>query len=310
MIRFIHILALSFALICPAYATGGNYKTEHISIMFRDSERGNRRIPIDIYYPVNRDHQGVMATENANERFPVICFGHGYLISGKWYEHIWKMLVSGGYIVIIPGSESGLFPSHRALAKDLGFAISEIYRLDADSSSPLYGRIDHTRCLMGHSMGGGSAFVAASLQDDITAIAVLAPFETKPSAVEAASSVGIPSIIFAGENDCITPPDKHQLPIYNSSASKDKTYVLIREGNHCQMGVSHPKCNKAERISGCSENSISNDDQLKILAKYLIPWLDFFLKGSTESGVLFDSFHGDDTSVVIARSGPLVSASN
>ena len=221
MIRFIHILALSFALICPAYATGGNYKTEHISIMFRDSERGNRRIPIDIYYPVNRDHQGVMATENANERFPVICFGHGYLISGKWYEHIWKMLVSGGYIVIIPGSESGLFPSHRALAKDLGFAISEIYRLDADSSSPLYGRIDHTRCLMGHSMGGGASFIAAAGSIDADAIVTLTPYEIRPSAIASATRVRVPTLIFSGTADCITPPEKNHLPMYEKSAAEE-----------------------------------------------------------------------------------------
>jgi len=53
----------------------------------------------------------------------------------------------------------------------------------------------------------------------------LAPFDTRPSAIKAASSVIVPTLIFAGSNDCITPPEKHQLPVYNSSASPDKIYI-------------------------------------------------------------------------------------
>ena len=58
---------------------------------------------------------------------------------------------------------------------------------------------------MGHSMGGGALFAAANLLAGTDAIVALAPMNTKPSAIQAAASVKIPTLIFAGANDCITP---------------------------------------------------------------------------------------------------------
>ncbi len=68
---------------------------------------------------------------------------------------------------------------------------------------------------MGHSMGGGAIFIAANLKSSVDAIVALSPLKTKPSSVQAASSVKVPTLIIAGSNDCITPPDEHQVPIFN-----------------------------------------------------------------------------------------------
>lgn len=277
-----------------------------ISLILRDSARKNRNVPVDIYYPEGSDKVNFSLGQESGERLPVICFGHGYLISGVWYENIFKVIVPEGYIMIFPASESGLFPSHMTLAEDMVFALDEIIRLGSDRTFQLYGRIDTMKCLMGHSMGGGSLFLAANLSHEVRAAVALAPYDTKPSAVEAASGFNIPTLIFAGSNDCVTPPEKHQIPIYNSCASEDKTFLLIKGGTHCQMGVSHPKCNFGERISGCRNESISQTEQLGIIKKYLIPWLDFYLKGDRESGILFDSLIDEDEGIEYMQSRPLL----
>ncbi len=274
---------------------------EKISLVLRDSERYNRKVPVDMFFP--SDAGDKESTLN-RKKLPLICFGHGYLISGEWYSHVYELLVPEGYIVIFPASEDGMFPSHKKLAEDMVFAINEIEKFGLDSSSPLYGRVDTIRCLMGHSMGGGSMILAATMTSDIDAIIALSPFDTRPSAIKAASSVKVPALIFSGSNDCITPSGRHHLPIYNSLSGSDKTYILIKGGTHCQMGVSHPKCDVGEKLAGCREG-ISQDEQLKILSRYIIPWLRFFLYGDVCSGEEFDSGIEKDNAVEYLRSRPL-----
>jgi hypothetical protein len=216
------------------------------------------------------------------------------------------MIVPKGYIMIFPASESGLFPSHKTLARDMIFALDEIIKLGSDRSFQLYGRVDTMKCLMGHSMGGGSLFLAAGMRDDIQTAIALAPYDTRPSAIEAASDVRIPTLIFAGSNDHITPPSKHQVPLFNSCASKDKTYILIKGGTHCHMGVSHPKCSTVERGSSRRDPVISESEQLAILSKYIVHWLDFYLKGDRESGSQFDKDISGDGAIEYSQSRPLI----
>lgn len=303
--KLFFILTCLFVIIICYNGFSQKYETSVVKYKFIDSERGNRRVQVDIYYPY--DSAGTHSTgySACGERFPVICFGHGYLISGNWYSYITEILVPEGFILIFPGNETGLFPSHRALAGDLSFAVNEIKKLDLDSSSPLFGRIDTLSCIMGHSMGGGSAVLAAGSSRGIRALVALAPYDTRPSAVKAATLVKVPTLIIAGGNDCITPPEKHQLPIYNSAGSYEKTYILIKGGTHCQMGVSHPKCSMGERISGCRDVSICMEQQLSILKRYLIPWLNYYLKRDTEAGSTFDSIIRSDTEIEFLRSCPL-----
>jgi len=277
---------------------------EKLSLVLRDDARNNRKVPVDIYFPSVTGEDSSDVSSNPQSKLPVICFGHGYLISGIWYRHIVDMIVPEGFILIFPGSEAGLFPSHKTLAKDMDFALDQISKLGNETSSVLYGLADTVKCLMGHSMGGGSMFLAANLNKEAKAAVALSPFDTRPSAIKAASSVKIPVLIFTGSNDCITPSGKHHLPIYNSLGSELKTYILIKGGTHCQMGVSHPKCSAGEKIAGCREG-ISQEEQLRILAKYIVPWLKYHLKGDTDAGVQFNSFVGQDSAIEYIQSRPL-----
>ena len=298
----------AFLFIC-ASVTAQQYNIGHTSADVRDSHRGNRKIRVEIYYPERQENTVLREDEACPERFPVICFAHGYVMSPDLYGNIGEALVPEGYILAFPYSETGMFPSHQALSEDLALILAETERMGSKTGSPLYGIVDTTSCLMGHSMGGGALFAAANIHAGIDAIVSLAPMNTKPSAIQAAASVEAPTLIIGGENDCITPPDMYQIPIYNFSASADKTFILIRGGTHCAMADSSRVCTLAEKFSGCNEG-IAAKEQHQILKKYLIPWLDYFLKGDMENGKLFDMTITGDRGVDYMRSRPLITGAD
>jgi dienelactone hydrolase len=153
-------------------------------------------------------------------------------------------------------------------------------------------------------MGGGSSFTAASRHTDIHALVTLSPHNTRPSAILAASLVTVPTLIIGGTKDCITPPEKHQVPMYQSSASIDKTLILIMGAGHCQMVDQNSTCNFGERMKGCKPG-ISHEDQQKIIYRYLLPWLKFNLLGDIDAGSHFNMDIESDPAIEYMRSRPL-----
>ena len=124
------------------------------------------------------------------------------------------MIVPEGFILIFPGSEAGLFPSHKTLAKDMDFVLDQISRLGNETSSALYGLVDTVKCLMGHSMGGGSMFLAANLNKEAKAAVALSPLDTRPSAIRCFIGVKIPCTDFFRKQRLHNTIRKHHLPIY------------------------------------------------------------------------------------------------
>jgi dienelactone hydrolase len=292
-------------LIACCGLAGRDYSIGHTSIVMYDAERGNREIRATVFYPSDADGYNAPLALSSAGKFPVICFAHGYLLPTDTYENIWEALVPRGYLIIFPETESGLFPSHDDLADDLGFALSEITRYGLNEASMFFNRIDTMQCVMGHSMGGGAALTAASkFPDIIKGVVVLAPYNTKPSAIQAVTAMALPTLIISGSNDCITPFAEHPLPMYYGSVSPHKTLINIIGGSHCQMGGSNTLCRFGEIMSGCKAD-ISQTEQHKLLAKYITPWLQFFMKSDRNAGRLFDSILTSDTSVEFLRSRSL-----
>ena len=293
-------------ILFSAFQLYGQYSVQHCKLILRDAERGNRRVPVEVFYPEKLLVNDSCVDYVTSRRFPVICFAHGYLLSGKSYQHLVDMLVPEGFIMAFLSSGDGLFPSHRRYGKDLRFLSADIGRYGSDPSSPLYGMVDTMRCLMGHSMGGGATFLAAADNGSVHAAVALAPYNTRVSAFDAAAATSVPTLIFSGSNDCITPSEEQHLPMYERSSSSYKTYILIHGGNHCYMGVSFEKCVIGEKMAGC-EPGISETEQLRILARYMVPWLRYFLKGERDQGIRFDDALRSDTTVTWLQSRPLVS---
>ena len=143
-------------------------------------------------------------------------------------------------------------------------------------------------CVMGHSMGGGASFLAAQLNPNVKTLLNFAPAETNPSAIQAAATISIPTLIFAGVNDCVTPPNTNQIPMYTGLISSCKTLISIIGGSHCQMANSNFFCGIGE--SSCTpQPTITRTAQQNKINSYLLPWLDFQLKGNCAQGNLFDT---------------------
>jgi len=281
-----------------------HYEIGRMEVEFIDHNREDRVIKAFILYPADSAGTGVPVASPDSEGFPVIVFGHGYLMSVDAYHNIWECAVPEGFVVVLPQSESGMFPSHRELGTDLAFLLDEMVRLERDLISPFFERLRPYGCLMGHSMGGGAAILGAMQSNKVRGLMVLAPLDTRPSSAEAAQYLTIPSLIFAGSADCITPPEKHQVPIYKSLQSNHKTYISINGGSHCQMAENNRLCNFAESSYNL-EPGITREEQHSILERYIIPWLRFYMYGDSNSGRRFDQQLETDPAISFERTGNL-----
>lgn len=269
---------------------------------FIDSSRKDRMIEALIFYPADSAGSNVPVAMPVRGGFPVIVFGHGYLMKVNAYRNMWERTVPDGCVFVLPQSASGMFPSHKEFGLDLAFILDEMIRLTGDSASDFSGRLLPYGCLMGHSMGGGAAILGAEHSENVRGLLVLAPLDTRPSSAEAAKEVSIPTLVFAGSKDKITPPEKHQLPIYESLQSSQKAYISILGGSHCQMAEDNRICNFAES-SFNRESGITREEQHVILDRYLIPWLKFSLYGDASAIREFKQQMESDTAISYLSKG-------
>jgi predicted dienelactone hydrolase len=120
-----------------------------------DTSRNNRSIATEIYYPADVSGNNVAVTTSTTIKFPILSFGHGFVMTWDAYQNIWEALVPEGFIIAFPKTEGGLSPSHANFGKDLEFVLSALNALGLDAASLFYNRIDSMKCVIGHSMGGG-----------------------------------------------------------------------------------------------------------------------------------------------------------
>ena len=116
-----------FILIIASFHLYGQ-QVGHTQITFIDSSRNNRSVPTEIYYPATVAGNN---TPIAPGVFPVISFGHGFVMTWSAYQNFWTDLVPEGYILAFPTTEGGFAPVHAAFGADLKFLISEIQTNEA-----------------------------------------------------------------------------------------------------------------------------------------------------------------------------------
>jgi hypothetical protein len=205
---------------------------EHFSgWMNQTIQRGTRNLNCRIYYPAFSEGSNAEA-DTLNGPYPVIAFGHGFFMQTSYYISLFKHLSGHGFIVIAPQ-----FPDvqHSELADDLIYCLDFIRSQNMNSSSRFYNLADTLRTgVSGHSMGGGASLLAASRDDRILVAAPLAAAETTPSAIAVMEYIKGTIYLLAGEKDGITPPQTHQIPMYNNGLPL-KALLSIKEGNHTKF---------------------------------------------------------------------------
>lgn len=276
---------LLFSFVSKHFVSAQTFQVGHIQQTFVDVSRNNRNIPAEIYYPstITGNNVGI-----AGGQFPVLVFGHGFVMTWSAYDIIWNELVPNGYIVIFPTTETSFSPSHTAFAKDIAYLVSAMKNENLNSNSPFYGSVASKSAVMGHSMGGGCAFLATQYDSSITVLVSFAAAVTNPSSVAIAGTITIPSIVFSAANDCVAPPPQHQVPMYDSLASSCKSFVSIIGGSHCQFANYNINCYIGEGT--CTpQPSITPSVQQAITDSLLLPWLNYYLKNDCSAGDQFQS---------------------
>ncbi len=284
--RFICICSLLTALWVSfsSLEAIAQYPVGHRTITFVDPARNNRQISAEIYYPAMTAGNNTAA---ASGLFPVIVFGHGYLMPVSTYAYFQNAMVPEGYFVVFPTTEGTLVPSQLNFGLDLAFLDMAMKNEGTNPSSPFYQHVDSTSAIMGHSMGGGASFLACENNTNPTAMVTFAAAETTPSAIAAASGITIPALVFAASEDCVAPPATNQLPLYNALADECKDYISITGGGHCYFADNNFQCSLGE--AGCQQNfTITSAEQHAIVLAFTEPYLDYFLKKNAASWTLFN----------------------
>jgi PKD-like domain/Secretion system C-terminal sorting domain len=258
------------------------------SVTWTDASRSNRSVPVEFHYPGTN-------SAIANDSFPFVVFGHGFDMTIDAYYPWADSLASHGYIVALTSNEGGLSPSHANLAQDLIYIYNNmISQSGTNASSPLYHHVRGKGAIGGHSMGGGCTVLSCQYSDMATCYFTFAAATTNPSSITAAPNMLKPYLAFAGSTDCIAPPSTNQIPMYDSSSSVCKTYIEIKNATHCQFAASNVACNFGEGVSGCAATPLSRASQQNQVLSFLIPYLDYYLKGICSAWTLFHSRYTAD----------------
>ena len=283
--QFLLFITLSFTLFATAQYTVGKQ-----TVTYTDPARSNRSVGLDMHYP------GTNSTV-ATGQFPFVIFAHGFLMDATPYYPYADSLAKRGYIVGLLTTETGI-PSHPDFAQDLVFAYGKlISEGNSNSGSPFYHKVKPKGALGGHSIGGGSTVLSCSYANPAECYFTLAAATTTPSSISAASLMTKPYLSFAGSSDCIAPIATNQQPMYDTSASPCKFLINITNALHCQFGLGNAACDFGEGASGCTTSVLTRTAQINKTLLYLVPYLDYYLKGDCSAWTLFESLYASNVAV-------------
>ncbi len=264
-----------FTFICIiSSAFAQNYAIGHNEKHYIDAARSNRDVWTEVYFPATTADTSMVAAG----QFPTIVFGHGFAMAWSNYDYIWKYFVARGYICVFPRTEGSIFgPSHPNFGGDLRF-LSNLFGnvLNTQAGSKFAGHLTTKTAIAGHSMGGGSSFLGCANNTQVATMVTFAAAQTNPRSSAAALKCAMPSLVIAGENDCVAAPATNAKLMYDSlTIAPYKQYVSIKTGTHCNFASQSSVC-EAGQIGNCG--SLSRAAQNQTVTSMLEPWFDFHLK--------------------------------
>lgn len=291
--KLIYTLILGIIFLSTSLAQPFNTGT--LTITFNDPARtggfgsgggSGRQIQTEIYYPATSAGSNVAV---ANGNFPVVVFGHGFLMDWSSYDNIYSLLSKRGYIVALPRTEGSASPNHADFGTDLALVAQKLLALNTTNTlAPIFvGKILQKAAIGGHSMGGGASFLAAKNNTNIACLFNFAAAETNPKSSSAAKFVNVPTLIIGGERDCVAPPSTNQDKMYDSCVATKKFEIILKKLTHCDFGNgANTNCLLGQNLSFCS-SQVSNTLALAHYMTYVNPFLDNLLKSNCAAGNVF-----------------------
>lgn len=302
MKKILLIISSCFTLISLAQT----FPVGHMSINFKDASRTGgysisggiamtgtgRNIGTEVYYPATTAGNN---TSVAAGQFPVVVFGHGFAMTWDSYDNIYNRLAALGYIVLLPRTESGIFPTpnHADFGADLKLLATQGMLLNTVSTptalATFNGKVLQKSAIGGHSMGAGCSFIAAQNNTTLTCLFNLAAATSNTagvSSIAGASLVTVPTLMISGQKDNVadtTVQNSH----YTPTASAIKFHTIIKDVTHCDFGngtsttctIGQAACSGA----GCNATLFAR------YMSYLEPFLANQLKSDCNAGNTFMS---------------------
>lgn len=257
-----------FSLLLSIGAMAQPFQIGSVTTSFFDAQR-SRTVDCEVHYPATST--GANAPFEAGA-FPVLVIGHGFVMTVNAYDYLVQHFTPLGFIVVLPTTEGGFAPDHADFGADLAFLSEALRAAGNDTQSAFFGHVQPLTALMGHSMGGGAAFLGASGNADVQALITMAPAETNPSAIAAAAGVQVPTLVFAASEDCVTPIADHAQPIYDGLVLPCRAFINVIGGGHCYFGDSNFNCTFGEFT--CGPNlTISRAEQQDVVTDMATLWL-------------------------------------
>lgn len=265
---------LLFFLVLGLGAMAQPFQIGSVATSFFDAQR-SRNVDCEVHYPATSP--GTNAPFEAGA-FPVVVIGHGFVMTVNAYDYLVQHFTPLGFIVVLPTTEGGFAPDHADFGADIAFLSEALRAAGNDTQSAFFGHVQPLTALMGHSMGGGAAFLGASGNTDVQALITMAPAETNPSAVAAAADVQVPTLVFAASEDCVTPIADHAQPIYDGLVVPCRAFINITGGGHCYFGDNNFNCSFGEFT--CGPNlTVSRAQQQDVVTDMATLWLQQHLFG-------------------------------
>ncbi|MCU0264852.1 MAG: alpha/beta hydrolase [Actinomycetia bacterium] len=242
---------------------------------------GRRPLRVRVWFP-----RSGPAGEPSPGRCPAIAFGPGYLAPVGAYAATLSHLAGHGFVVVGADTERGPAPRHAALADDLNRALE--WLCSGATGVPLLRDVaDPDRLgLLGHSMGGGCAVLAAAASPVVRSLSTLAAARTRPSSVDAAGRLAVPTQLVAAERDAMTPVGRHQRPMFEAVPSGIPAQLrIVRGGSHGGF------VDALGPLGGrpFSRPRLPRADQLALVRDVLVAWFGLTLAGR---GELYDEVWG------------------
>ena len=250
-------LLLSFASCLTIFCQAQTFPVGHMSINFKDAARTGgfsitgttvitmpgtgRNIGTEVYYPATIAGNN---TAVAAGQYPIVVFGHGFAMTYDNYDNIYNRLAALGYIVLLPRTESGLFPTpnHADFGADLKLLANQGMLLNTTNTptalTTFNGKVLQKSAIGGHSMGGGCSYIGAQNNTTLTCLFNLAAATSNTagiSSVAGASLVTVPALVISGQLDNVA-DSVVQNSHFNPTASSKKFHVVVKGVTHCDFG--------------------------------------------------------------------------
>ncbi|WP_280346753.1 alpha/beta hydrolase [Nocardia neocaledoniensis] len=170
----------------------------------RDDARCTQAFPYGLQSPVGVNTY-YPADIGGLDKAPLILFEGGITANPGMYDTLARQWVSHGFVVVIPYD----FVNSLAYLPAAGLATA--IAQNRDPGSPLFGRIDLSRTVLGgHSAGGGASLQAAALFPPIAEVidpefAVIGVLAIEPGPVGIGALIGVPTLFLTGYNDFVVP---------------------------------------------------------------------------------------------------------